>query len=442
MPTSNLIAERHVASGELFFSTTDRRGIITSVNSVFERIAAYPSEALVGQPHNIVRHPDMPAGVFAVVWDLLNAGRPVVAHIANRAGDGATYWVLATITPISDGFLSVRTAPADEALRARISRLYQDTLATERGAEAQGLNSRQVAAVGKAYFVERVQSLGYADVDDFMRNLLPSEVTQLARPNRPASALIPEPGRLQSLLEANLTTEREVRRLLDRLDDYVDLVHALDDAHGTAAILDGAVAGAASASHAVSATAPVLGKAGQAAVAIAQEMVSAMQRLTLSLEICRDLALDLRMRIALAKLHADTVSFFVEEVARSEADAGTEQQITWLSEALEDTLGQIDMTLIATNAGLNGIAEDVDALDEHFLEFQRILHTWRHLVVRFNLSEQISEKLVPIDAQLNKGMSGMAQLRDLASLSRKVAHPIDTSPIHDAFRRFTEIRMA
>jgi len=69
---------------------------------------------MIGAPHNIIRHDDMPAGVFKLMWDDLEAGLPVCTYVLNRAGDGLDYWVFATVTAVEDGYVSVRTKPLDQ----------------------------------------------------------------------------------------------------------------------------------------------------------------------------------------------------------------------------------------------------------------------------------------------------------------------------------------
>src|SRR5450755_433723 len=103
--------ERVIGPDELFFSTTDGRGIIRAGNSVFVRVSRYSLGELTGSPHSLVRHPDMPAGAYRLMWDRLLAGRPMGAYVKNLAKDGSHYWVFATVTPLGDGFLSVRMAP-------------------------------------------------------------------------------------------------------------------------------------------------------------------------------------------------------------------------------------------------------------------------------------------------------------------------------------------
>ena len=67
--------ERFFDPDDIFFSTTDSRGVIRRTNRTFETLSRYPRERLIGAPHNIIRHLDMPAGVFRLMWDDLEAGR-------------------------------------------------------------------------------------------------------------------------------------------------------------------------------------------------------------------------------------------------------------------------------------------------------------------------------------------------------------------------------
>jgi aerotaxis receptor len=97
-------------------SVTDPKGIITYINDTFVEISGFSREELIGQPHNIVRHPDMPSEVFAFMWKQLKAGKSFLGMIKNRCKDGSYYWVKAFIIPIITdgkiiGYESVRTKP-------------------------------------------------------------------------------------------------------------------------------------------------------------------------------------------------------------------------------------------------------------------------------------------------------------------------------------------
>ena len=99
--------------GVVIISWTDAKGNLTFANDDFVETSGYTREELMGQPQNIVRHPDMPAEAFRDLWATIKAGDPWVGLVKNRRKDGDHYWVKATVTPTPDGgFMSVRTKPA------------------------------------------------------------------------------------------------------------------------------------------------------------------------------------------------------------------------------------------------------------------------------------------------------------------------------------------
>lgn len=130
--------ERTFDADELIVTKTDPRGVITYANDVFLRISALTEAGTIGQPHNLIRHPDMPRAVFQLLWDTLEERREIFAYVLNLAADGAHYWVFAHVTPSfgADGRLvgyhSTRRRPEPAAVAA-VSRLYQRIRAAERG---------------------------------------------------------------------------------------------------------------------------------------------------------------------------------------------------------------------------------------------------------------------------------------------------------------------
>jgi len=104
-------------------STTDTRGVITYANAAFIAISGFEREELMGQPHNIVRHPDMPREAFADLWATLKAGRSWTGLVKNRRRNGDHYWVRANVTPVTrggqvSGYMSVRTKPTRAEIEA------------------------------------------------------------------------------------------------------------------------------------------------------------------------------------------------------------------------------------------------------------------------------------------------------------------------------------
>ncbi|MCA9729648.1 MAG: PAS domain-containing protein [Candidatus Eisenbacteria bacterium] len=91
--------ERFFEENEIIVSKTDLAGRVTYANEVFLKIAGYTEEEILGAPHSIIRHPDMPRAVFQVLWDTIEAGKEIFAYVINMAKNGDHYWVLAHVTP-------------------------------------------------------------------------------------------------------------------------------------------------------------------------------------------------------------------------------------------------------------------------------------------------------------------------------------------------------
>jgi len=164
---------------ELFFSTTDRAGVIRYGNDVFCRIAGYPLEDMLGKPHNIIRHPEMPRAVFRLLWSCLEQGRTVAAYVRNMASDGRYYWVLAIVMPCGDGFLSIRLKPGSELFDA-VQRIYPRILNAEKSAEANGARRQDAIDVGEATLHDELATAGFATYDDFMHAALTAEMMHRA----------------------------------------------------------------------------------------------------------------------------------------------------------------------------------------------------------------------------------------------------------------------
>lgn len=155
--------ERTFDDDTLIVSKTDRHGRITYANDAFLTISRYARHELMGAPHSVLRHPDMPRGVFKLLWDEIQAGREVFAFVKNLAKDGAHYWVLAHVTPTLGhdgsvlGYHSNRRRP-DRAAVAAVEPIYGAMLREEArhgrvaGADASlALLRRELEARGITY---------------------------------------------------------------------------------------------------------------------------------------------------------------------------------------------------------------------------------------------------------------------------------------------------
>jgi PAS domain S-box-containing protein len=147
--------ERTFQEDEVIVSKTDTKGRITYANEVFQRVGMYSERELLGEPHSILRHPDMPRCVFKLLWDTLEAGNEIFAYVKNMAKNGDYYWVFAHVTPSFDkngnivGYHSNRRVPRREAI-AKIEPIYRQLLEEEnRHASAKdGMNKAFDTLVG------------------------------------------------------------------------------------------------------------------------------------------------------------------------------------------------------------------------------------------------------------------------------------------------------
>ena len=129
--------ERKLKDDEIIVSKTDPSGRIVYINQTFTRISDFTEAEVIGQPHSIVRHPDMPRCVFKLLWETIQSGQEIFAYVCNLTKYGDHYWVFAHVTPTFDedgailGFHSNRRAPETRSL-ATVKELYEALLAEER----------------------------------------------------------------------------------------------------------------------------------------------------------------------------------------------------------------------------------------------------------------------------------------------------------------------
>ncbi len=133
-PTTHEIILRE---DDLIVSKTDAVGLLTYCNPIFIEFSGYTEKELLGKQHNIIRHPDMPRAVFALLWQTIKGGDEFMGYLKNMSHDGSFYWVFATVTPSYKtnskeiiGFFSVRRKP-DKAKLQIIEPLYKEMLAAE-----------------------------------------------------------------------------------------------------------------------------------------------------------------------------------------------------------------------------------------------------------------------------------------------------------------------
>ncbi len=155
---------------DLFFSRTDERGVIASGNVTFHEVSAYVWPELVGKPHKIIRHPDMPKGVFHLLWASIKEGEPVGGYVLNQAQDGACYWVFAVMTPIEGGYISVRLKPSSDTLE-HVRPIYERLRMAE-------MNDAKTPEQSAEDLVAAIKELGFDDYRHFMADALQKELEE------------------------------------------------------------------------------------------------------------------------------------------------------------------------------------------------------------------------------------------------------------------------
>lgn len=131
--------ERVMREDDFIISKTDLKGRINYCNRIFIEFSGFTESELLGAPHNVIRHPDMPRGVFKLLWDTVSTGSEIFAYVKNMSKDGGFYWVIANVTPNRDlqgnieGYFSARRKPSRGAVSA-VSDLYRSMLDEEQRA--------------------------------------------------------------------------------------------------------------------------------------------------------------------------------------------------------------------------------------------------------------------------------------------------------------------
>ncbi|MFP3976589.1 methyl-accepting chemotaxis protein [Marinobacter sp. KMM 10035] len=260
--------EVKMRKGGRLITTTDLKGVITYCNEEFAEISGFSEAELIGQAHNIIRHPDMPQAVFEDMWRYLKAGKAWMGLVKNRAKSGDFYWVSAYVTPILEngqmtGYESVRVEPAREDV-TRAERFYAGIVA---GKPIRQKTSRTLSALKSAWplllsLVFSVVALGFEKtwlavglivaghlLAAFMfQKSLTSRLRQLLelRPDAfhdpvVARTYSAEAGTFSQLAMLLISEEARVRTALARIEDQAELLYEQARAsHGY--ISDGAIA--------------------------------------------------------------------------------------------------------------------------------------------------------------------------------------------------------
>lgn len=167
--------EVYFDQNQIIVSKTDLKGRITYCNDVFLKIADYKEPEVIGKPHSLIRHPDMPRSVFHLLWQTIGANEEIFAYVKNRTKHGDYYWVLAHVTPSYGidgsiiGYHSNRRVPDKSVITTTIMPLYAKLLDIEKNEpnRKDGMNNAvayltKLLADQKLEYAEFVSKLAFA----------------------------------------------------------------------------------------------------------------------------------------------------------------------------------------------------------------------------------------------------------------------------------------
>ena len=163
--------ERLFGEEEIIVSKTDLKGRITYSNKVFQRVSGFEESELLGMPHSMIRHPNMPRSVFHLLWDTIQQGNEIFAYVVNVCKNGDHYWVFAHVTPTFNdrheitGFHSSRRFP-DRAAVEKIESIYRIL----REEEQRFPNPREAAEAGRRKLTSLLEEQG-VDYSEFVFSL-------------------------------------------------------------------------------------------------------------------------------------------------------------------------------------------------------------------------------------------------------------------------------
>ncbi len=424
--------ERPFELSELFFSTTDRKGIIRSGNRVFARVSGYQEDELLGEAHNIVRHPDMPRAVFQFLWEYLERGQPIAAYVKNLARDGAHYWVLATVIPVPEGYLSVRMKPSSDLLPV-VRGLYSRLVAVEQGIEGRGGTPREAMVASRAELERNLEDLGFPNYDAFMQAALPTELRSRDALLQAAGARTGRPSHATSEIDSVRIASADLRAyLLNRfrqLDRYAELSQAFDEGSQFVRTLAEDIRLFALNSQIRAAR---LRESGLALGVIANLMrtrsdataseVSSMQdNVDPIVEVLQTLAFEL----ALATLQSEMLLQFVEELGVPSSSRGLEPHtstvatnVNALGSALSDAVGPLLKTLSDLDDRVARVGDSVNALDLELNRLHSLQVAGRVEAARLGNASDFSVLFDEVRAQISAGRDALGGFDVLESWRR------------------------
>lgn len=205
---------------EFFFSKTNPRGVIQSGNDIFVRVSAYSKEQMIGAPHSLIRHPDMPRSVFKIFWDVLKSNQAIGAYVKNLAGDGSYYWVFAFAFPVEDGYLSIRFKPSSSIFN-EVQKIYAEVLEAEKS----GIELEEAEQL----LQEKIKAVGYKSYHEFMVKAALEELR--CRANKVLGNSQKNDVSYKSKSDLSNSIARETEQAIEQLDSILSLINGFQNSN-------------------------------------------------------------------------------------------------------------------------------------------------------------------------------------------------------------------
>ncbi|MFN8392356.1 MAG: PAS domain-containing protein [Bdellovibrionota bacterium] len=403
---------------ELFFSTTDTKGIIRTCNDVFLRVSGFQPEELLAKPHNIIRHPDMPRCVFYLLWDYLLSGKPIGAYVKNRAKNGKYYWVYALASPMKDGFISVRLKPTSD-LFDTVRKLYAELLSIERSYSSW----KDGMAASTSELLKRLQTLGFETYTDFMNATLRAEM--LSRDSKVAS----------SSRESRTPDDEKVlvlKRIFLGLDSLLQLKSTLRSKEAFFLTLGTHISRVA---MNASVRAAHLAESGRSLSAISEEVSRISGEIERDSDVLRSRSGELAegigevsFHIAQAILQSQAKLFFAAEQARNELPpsaqsarygAPVDDIVAELSGCVHDSLSRSVNGIATLKTAVGGFEEIARSLEKILLTIQFSYVTGKTLTARIDSGDTFAALLADMVSLSESARDEVCTLRDSVARVKK-----------------------
>lgn len=420
---------------ETFFSTTDARGVITAGNEVFCRTSGYARHEMIGQPHNIIRHPEMPRLVFRLLWDSIAAGRSFMGYVKNHARNGNHYWVFAVVMPIPGGYVSVRIKPTSP-LFGTVEATYRRLAEVESAAIAAGRGEREAADAARDALEAELRAVGFDAYDAFSHHALNVEIkSRDAEIARRGLRLFPEAlgsgggevaPSLRTLYGHALVAYAGINELFASLDAFASICRGIHERHAAVQTIAQDFRlnafNAHIAAHPLGAEGLTLGTVAQVLNGHGQELSRNVGVLTTSIDATTTAVADIASNLSSARIQLEMLLGFVAEIARPGQAADDAPRLQRMVEDLRAGFtSAVDYAFAAIDAVQTRLPELVatkEQLRRNVVYLQVTQVTGRVEVSRLNESDGIQATFAGLRELTEQGKRELEQLDDIVDRLR------------------------